>query len=123
MSDPHDFIATTADVTEDEDALVATLGSGADAYLMFQRYPELGHDDDDGVYVEINDQSNAGTDIVNRCVVSATGINVTLKKPLKDCLEIMATFDLPATDLVAFNAMLRRIFVGFDDRLVTDTQT
>ena len=123
MSDPHSFIATTAGVSEDEDSLVATLDSGANAYLMFQRHPELGHDDDDGVYVEIDDQCNAGTDIVNRCEVSATGIVVTLAKPLKSYVELNATFDLPKTELVAFNAMLRRIFTGFDDRLVMDAQT
>ncbi len=111
MSNPHSFIATTAGVSEDEDALVATLDSGADAYLMFQRQPELGHDDDDGVYVEIDDQCNAGTDIVNRCVVSEIGIVVTLTKPLKGYVELNATFDLPKTELVAFIAMLRRITI------------
>lgn len=123
MSIRHDFIATAAGITEDKDALVATLDSGADAYLMFQRHPELGHDDDDGVYVEIDDQCNAGAGIVNRCVVSATGIAVTLSKPLKGCVELHATFDLPATELAEFTTMLRRIFAGFDDRFVMDAQT
>jgi len=123
MSTSHNFIATAAGVDENEDCLVATLDSAADAYLMFQRHPEPGHDDDNGVYVEIDDQTNAGFNIVDRCVVTPTDILVNLTSALKGHAELRATFNMPLDELAAFTVMLHRIFIGFDDRLVMETQT
>lgn len=70
MTNTYGFVAITASIDEHEDAIVATLDSGSTHYLMFQRHPEVGHPDDDGVYIEIDDQINAGFRIVESCVMT-----------------------------------------------------
>ena len=52
MADQYAFVATEAGVEDNEDCLVATLDSGGDAYVMFQRHCDFGSADDGGVYVE-----------------------------------------------------------------------
>ena len=122
MSDDHGFAATAAGVDENEDCLVATLDSGSDAYLMFQRHPEVGHPDDDGVYVDIDDQINAGFNIVERCVLNPDSIRVSLSRPLKGYATLNASLSLPTSEFADFQQMLNRIFAGHENLLVIETQ-
>ncbi len=123
MSDDHGFAATTAGVDENEGCLVATLDSGADAYLMFQRHPEVGHPDDDGVYVEIDDQINAGLNIVERCVLTPSSIRVSLSQPVKGFTTLNASLSLTPSDFADFQQMLNRIFAGHENLLTIETQS
>lgn len=122
MSDDHGFAATAAGIDENEDCLVATLDSGADAYLMFQRHPEFGHPDDDGVYVEIDNQINAGFNIVERCVLTPTSIRVSLSQPIKGFTTLNASLSLSSSDFADFQQMLTRIFSGHEDLLAIEAQ-
>jgi hypothetical protein len=49
---------------------------------MFQRGYPFGDEEDDGVYVEVNDQCFSGYDAVSMCEVSASAMKVTLGRPL-----------------------------------------
>ena len=122
MSDGHGFAATAAGVDENEDCLVATLDTGAEAYLMFQRHPEVGHPDDDGIYVEIDDQINAGFNIVERCVLTPASIRVSLLRPVKGFTTLNTTMAMSASEFADFQQMLERIFAGHEDLLVIQTQ-
>jgi len=122
MTDAYGFVATAAGVYENEDCLVAALDFGSELYLMFQRHPVVGHSDDDGVYVEIDDQMNAGFSIVVRCVLTPRSIRVSLSRPLKGFITLSASLVLPASEFAEFQQMLIRIFVGHESLLDIETQ-
>ena len=117
MADQYAFVATEAGVEENEDCLVATLDSGDDAYVMFQRHCDFGSVDDGGVYVEIGDQINASYDCVERCSISDGRFSLTLTLPLLGFREICAELTLPDNQLQMFVAMVTRIFTGHESLL------
>lgn len=122
MTDAYGFVATAAGVYENEDCLVAALDSGADAYLTFQRHPVVGHSDDDGVYVEIDDQINAGYSIVVRCVLTPGSIRVSLSRPLKGFTTLSVSLSIPKYQFAEFQQMLIRIFAGHENLLDVKTR-
>ena len=120
MSKQLTFVATEAGVDENDDCLIATLDSGADKYIMFQRSPEFGSLDDDGVYVEVNSQIYAAYDSVGSCSATNAQFDLHLTSPLNGFTEIHATLSMPQEDLHEFLDMLRRIFTGRESLLKID---
>lgn len=114
MADQYTFVATEADVEENEDCLVATLDSGDDAYVMFQRHCDFGSADDGGVYVEIGDQINANYGCVESCSVNDTQFSLRLTSPLLGFHDVCADLSVPDSQLRPFLAMLQRIFTGHE---------
>jgi len=117
MADQYAFVATEAGVEENEDCLVATLDSGDEAYVMFQRHCDFGSTDDGGVYVEIGDQINANYGCVESCSVSDTQFSLRLTSPLLGFNDICADLSVPESQLQSFLSMLHRIFTGHESLL------
>ena len=117
MTARYSFVATEAGVEENEDCLVATLDSGDDAYIMFQRHRNFGSADDEGIYVEIGDQINANCGCVESCSVTTDRFSLQLTSPLLDCNQICADLSLPETQLQTFLATLQRVFTGHEGLL------
>ena len=124
MIDAHGFAAVVVCIDDDDDCLVASLHSDSCAYLMFQRHPGIGHPDDDGVYVEIDDQINSGFNIVERCVLTPDSIRVSLSQPLKGFTTLNASFELPlpTAQFAELQQMLNRIFAEHENRLVIEAR-
>ena len=78
---------------------------------MLQRHPEAGHPDDDGVYIEIDDQIHAAFSIVERCELTTNSIHVSLSRPLKGFTTLGASLALQASELAELQRILTRIFV------------
>ena len=121
MADQYAFVATEAGVEDNEDCLVATLDSGGDAYVMFQRHCDFGSADDGGVYVEIGDQINANYGCVESCSVSDSLFTLRLSSPLLGFHDIHAELTVPESQLQSFIAMLHRIFTGHESLLQIET--
>ena len=121
MSKQLTFIATEAGADENDDCLVAALDSGADEYIMFQRSPDFGSPDDDGIYVEINSQIHAAYDSVGSCSATDVALHLYLTSPLDGFTEIHATLSVSPEDLHKFHCMLRRIFTGNESLLKIDS--
>ena len=122
MADQYAFVATEAGTEENEDCLVATLDSGDDSYVMFQRHCDFGSVDDGGVHVEIGDQINANYGSIESCSVSDTRLTLRLTSPLLGFHEIRADLSVPDAQLHAFIPMLRRIFTGHESLLQIDAR-
>ncbi|MBN2267247.1 MAG: hypothetical protein JW725_02800 [Candidatus Babeliaceae bacterium] len=72
----HDFQGTDGEV------VIAGVIGEQGHYLLFQRYTNKKHPDDDGIYVEYNDQLYAGTDCISVCKVSKCKLEISLSSPL-----------------------------------------
>jgi hypothetical protein len=67
------FKATVVSIHEDDEFIVVGLGqSSSDSYLMFQRSLPIGSDDDFGVYLEFDEESNSAYDAVTLCGLGRT---------------------------------------------------
>ena len=116
MVDSYRFTGAIAATHEDADALVATLSSCDDEYVMFQRHPEFDTDDDDGVYIEIHDQLYSGYSLIEHCTLTPDGLIVALNTTLRSCSRIDATLDIRPAERDSFVEMLHRIFTNQWDR-------
>ncbi len=89
-----EFTADTATFDEIEETQVCGLamGDGADTTLMFLRAPDDGLDDC-GVYLEYNDEKNAGYDAISACRLRRDRVEVDLAGPLGG-LEGVEGFDV-----------------------------
>jgi hypothetical protein len=88
------FTADIATYDEFEGVLVAGLAvdDGSRSYLNFQR-SSPDNSDDWGVYLEYNDQSNSGYNVISACRLSRFKVEVNLCKPLSN-LQNVTGFDV-----------------------------
>lgn len=68
-----------------------------DEYVFLQRLEEIGHKEDDGVYLEYNNQIHAGYDVIAAIELSLQQLKITLTSPL---------YQLPGVDTVIINVEL-----------------
>jgi hypothetical protein len=120
-----EFTAFIVGVPEDQDSLVAGLSAdkNCSSYLNFQRDPDFVGDDDRGVYVEFNDQTNSGYNCICRCPVAADSLTVEFTEPIdrqKRVMSAIVHYGMATDDLFPFIAMLRRTFTGCESLLEVD---
>ena len=106
------FTADEGGFDADEYALVCGVAGGGH-YLTLQRDAEGAGDEDWGVHVEYDDQSNGGYDCVAACRVGPTALSVDLSGQLGRLAGVTG-FDvalrLGPDQLAAVRAGLRRVF-------------
>tara|TARA_R110000868_G_scaffold159_3_gene1718 strand:+ start:105330 stop:105698 length:369 start_codon:yes stop_codon:yes gene_type:complete len=89
-----------------------------DEYLFLQRLEEIGHKEDDGVYIEYKDPIHAGFDVAASVSLSKKQFTLTLKSPLyklPDVLSFDITLQLSDEDYGRYGTMLE---IFFSDRQV-----
>ncbi|REJ66346.1 MAG: hypothetical protein DWQ31_14855 [Planctomycetota bacterium] len=116
-----EFVATICGTEESEFGLVAGIATENSAtYLLFQRNQTAGNDEDDGIYVELNDQINSGYNQIENCTVCREYLKVTFIEPIdpqKKYDQVVASMSMPWEARERFVAVLKRIFVGFEGLL------
>jgi hypothetical protein len=117
MSNHLKFIATAVSTDQDDDYLIATLDSEAAEYVMLQRFPDFGSDDDAGIYVEINDQINSGYAVIESCTISGTNFHLSFSTQIGGYTRVDVALAIPPNQRLAFTAMLHRIFTGYSSLL------
>jgi len=55
---------------------------GTVEYISFQRHEVHGHEDEEGVYVEFNDQLHGGEDVVEKVILTKDTLLISLSAPL-----------------------------------------
>ena len=108
------FQATKSAFEVTEYALICGVSDGRDTYLTLQRAPE-GIADDEGVYIEHNDQINSGYDQIRRCTLERRRFAIDLVRPFRNLPEIDG-FDVELnindSDYAQLRMGLQRIFRG-----------
>lgn len=110
----------------DEDALVfgarGVDGDGGEHYLLLQR-DQFNSDEDWGVHLEFDDQSNGDYDLIRSCHLAKSHLSVDLNaKGAKSraITGIEVTFDLDDNSFHTFATHLREIFRGTQGMLQID---
>ena len=62
--------------------LVALRNRNTDEYIMLQRTRPVGSQDDDGIYLEYNDQANSSYEIIKTFEIGPKQIRIQLSKPI-----------------------------------------
>ena len=75
------FRAKEASSINDFDT-VTTGVYGTVEYVCFQRHEVHGHEDEEGVYIEFNDQLHAGEDVVEKVILTKDTLSISLSAPL-----------------------------------------
>lgn len=91
-SPPETYRFSASKVSFSEEDNVLTVGfasTESDAYVLFQRDLNFGGPDDEGVYIELNDQINSGYSLVTKCVVAPNQLIVLLAQPLLQSQRIV----------------------------------
>lgn len=89
-----------------------------DEYLFLQRLEEIGHKEDDGVYVEYKDPLHAGFDVVDQVKLSPKQFTLRLKSPLyklPGVNEFIVDITITEQDCQRYGGLLQTLFA---DRLV-----
>jgi len=81
------FQATESAFEVTDYALICGVSDERDAYVTLQRAPE-GIADDEGVYIEYNDQINSGYDQIRRCSLERRQFSIDLVRPFRNLPEI-----------------------------------
>ncbi|MEM9414406.1 MAG: hypothetical protein AAGA29_02870 [Planctomycetota bacterium] len=115
------FTASEASGNETEDSLCASAGSEKEpySYIMFQRHPEDG-DDDDGIYFEFNDQINGAYQCVRACEVARHQIKIELGEPIdwqKQYSSVIVRLEVCEQQYRKFIDILSKIFRREEDSL------
>ena len=116
-----EFKATEIGYYEEYDTVLCG-ASNADStddyhYISFQRPTEIGSTDDEGVYFEIDDQSQGGYDLISEITIKENFIKVRLKNIAGDIPynEITVNFDSPASEgLQSIIEGLQKVFIGYE---------
>ncbi len=110
LPETYRFSASNVSFAEEDNVLTVGFASTeSDAYVLFQRDLNFGGPDDEGVYIELNDQVNSGYSLVTKCVVAPNQLIVMLAQPLLQSQRIVV--DLAQLgDENDFVAELSRIF-------------
>jgi hypothetical protein len=106
------FVATEAGSEEECDFLLAQAACQGH-YLTFQRSLPVGGDEDWGIYVEFDDQSNAGYEKIARCFLSRRCLRVEFTEPIdwqKRYSEAVVELQLTEDEFQSLVGGLRRIF-------------
>ena len=116
------FTATTVG-TDEEYALVASLGSSEPLYyVMFQAEREDSEEDDDwGIHFEFNDQINSAYGCLRLCTLCRHRLQIALSRPIdrkKSIIAIDVEIAVSDTEYGKFVAMIRRVFRGYESLLV-----
>jgi hypothetical protein len=89
-------------------------------YINFQRSLDVGGSDDEGVYFEIDDQSQGGYNNIADCELHPDKLIVKLAAPF-GCMEsnsIVVRFGAPASEgLSSIEQGLKKVFVGYENLL------
>ena len=94
-----------------------------DTYLFFQRHSEVGHKDDDGVYVEYDNEQHCGFDVVESVSLSQQELTLKLKSALYQLpgvLVFKVDLQLSEQEVQCYGEVLKQIFA---QRLTTVTIT
>jgi len=110
------FTAVTATFDEIAGTLVAGLaaGNGSQGYLVFQRYSP-GIIDDEGIYLEYNDQACSGYNIIAACRFSRESLEVDFSESLgklKNVTGIDVEFHIDDASYDQFSRGLEQVFRG-----------
>ncbi|MFZ6743673.1 hypothetical protein ACO0LC_10640 [Undibacterium sp. JH2W] len=81
------FSANEAAMDSEYETITTGVTNGED-YLLFQRHEIQGHEDDTGVYIEYQDQSQAGENIVASVTLNRNLLTIILAAPLYQRKEI-----------------------------------
>ena len=88
-------------------------------YVFFQRHCEPGHKEDDGVYIELNNEQHGGFDVIEAVTLSCSQLAISLKSPLYKMPavnRIVVDVDLSVSKLQEYGQRLQQLF---EQRLVT----
>jgi hypothetical protein len=89
-------------------------------YVLFARSLPIGSDEDWGIYVEFDDQSNAGYDCISRCQLTRDRLVVKLASPTVRQIRINTldvSMRISDAHFADFVRGLEAIFVGQENRL------
>jgi hypothetical protein len=81
------FEATEASLVNAWDTVTTGVYS-KNEYICFQRHEEHGHEDDDGIYIEYNDQIHAGENVVSKVVLNRKFLKIFLSSPLVNLKDV-----------------------------------
>lgn len=106
------FTATSVSYSVEDNCDVVAFYND-EQYLFLQRYQELGHKEDDGVYVECNDSVHVGFDVIEAISMNTHHLSLSLKSPLyhlPDVLLIEIALALSDEELAQYQQHLSRMF-------------
>ena len=100
--------------------LVALRDHETNEYIMLQRTRPVGSQDDDGIYLEYNDQINSAYEIIETLKIDPKQVSVQLSNSIDEANEIdgfMIDLDI---DIASHNELikgLKKIFKGKEEAL------
>jgi len=119
--------ATDGGFIEDEDAIGFSFSvidaEGDEHYLNLQRQPESHPaEEDDGIYIEFDDQSSGGYGYIGACRLSREMMSLDFSKPVTSSLAMLTGLDVNLSDIAddeyaALANGLPRAFRGFSELL------
>lgn len=89
-----------------------------DHYLFLQRHIEIGHKEDDGVYLEYNNELHCGFDVIDKAVFTETLFTIELKSHLHQLPgveQFLIELSLSNEEVGRYRESLKNIF---KDKLV-----